>query len=166
MASRIKIFIIIFLAIISQVSFFSSLTGGRIIPDIVLVLIILWSGRKKFEDIWLWVLLSGLVLDIAVFGKIGINAISFLLISFVTSLLQERFFITQRTGSFLITLAIVAGATVVNLIGVSFLADFNLDVSLAWMGMKIVGNLAVAVILQMVMLRFGNLFGINKHKLI
>jgi rod shape-determining protein MreD len=166
MVAKIKIFIIIFLSIILQVSFSPALTGGRIIPDIVLVLIVLWSGRKKFEDIWLWVLFGGLILDIAVFGKIGINAISFLLISFVTSLLQERFFIVQRTGSFLITLAIVAGTTVVNLMSVDILSDFYINISLIWIGAKIIGNLVVAIFFYIAMLRFGEIFGIRERKLL
>ncbi|HRY82939.1 MAG TPA: rod shape-determining protein MreD [Candidatus Moranbacteria bacterium] len=165
MGQKIKLAIIIFLAVVLQISFFPGLTSGKIVPDVVLVLIILWSSRKKFEDIWLWALIGGLILDIAVFGKVGINAFSFILISFMASFLKERFFIAQRTGSFLIALALVAGGTILNWLLTNFLADFSINFSVNLMIMKIIGNLIIAIFLYLIISKFKEFFGISESKL-
>ena len=165
MASKIRIIVIIFLAVILETSFFPALFAGRIVPDIVLVLIILWSSRKKFEDIWLWAILGGFILDIAIFGKIGINAFSFVIISFLASFLKERFFIAQRSGSFAIALTLVAGGTILNWILINFLNNFLVSFSLGLLAMKIASNLAVAIFMYFLIARFKGIFGISESKL-
>lgn len=166
MASKIRIFVIIFLAVILETSFFPALFAGHIVPDVVLVFIILWSSRKRFEDIWFWAFLAGFILDIATFGKIGINAISFVAISFLASFLKERFFIAQRTGSFLIALALVFGGTIFNWLVINFLNDFLVNFHLGQLTMKIGGNLIVAIFMYLLILKYKGIFGISESKLI
>jgi rod shape-determining protein MreD len=165
MRQKVQLIIIIFLAVILQVSFFPGLTLGKIIPDVALVLIILWSSRKKFEDIWIWALFSGLILDIAAFNKIGINMISFIIISFMASFLRERFFIAQRRGAFPIALTLVAGGTILNWILVSFLTDFFRSFHLDQIIIKIFGNLAISIVLYFAIFKFKEIFEINESKL-
>lgn len=165
MASKIRILVIIFLAVILETSFFPALFAGVIVPDIVLVLIILWSSRKKFEDIWLWAILGGFFLDLAIFQKIGINVISFVIISFVASFLRERFFIAQRTGAFVIALALVTGGTILNWILTNFLTNFLMNFSWKLLLMKIASNLVVAIFMYFLIARHKGVFGISESKL-
>ncbi|MDO9231688.1 MAG: rod shape-determining protein MreD [bacterium] len=165
MASKIRILIIIFLAVILETSFFPALFAGTIVPDVVLVLIILWSSRKKFEDIWLWAIWGGFFLDLAIFGKIGINAVSFVVISFMASFLRERFFIAQRTGAFVIALTLVTGGTILNWISTNFLTNFLVNFSWKLLLMKITSNLVVAIFMYFLIARYKGVFGINESKL-
>ncbi|MFZ2975039.1 MAG: rod shape-determining protein MreD [Candidatus Moraniibacteriota bacterium] len=165
MASKIRILIIIFLAVILEISFFPALFAGQIVPDVVLVLIILWSSRKKFEDIWLWAILGGFFLDLVIAQKIGINTISFVIISFLASFLRERFFIAQRAGAFLIALTLVTGGTILNWILINFLTNFMVNFSWKLLLMKIVSNLAVAIFMYFLIARYKGVFGINESKL-
>lgn len=166
MASKIRILIIIFLAVILETSFFPALFAGVIVPDVVLVLIILWSSRKKFEDIWLWAFFAGFFLDLAISQKIGINAISFVIISFVASFLRERFFIAQRTGAFAIALTLVVGGTILNWFLINFLTNFSMNFSWKLLVMKIASNLAVAIFMYFLIARYKRVFGISESKLI
>ena len=165
MNRKIKLLITIFLAVVFQISFFPGLTAGTIIPDIVLVLIILWSSRKKFGDIWLWVIFSGLLLDLASFEKLGTNIISLVIISFGASFLQTRFFIAQKLSSFLIVLGIVIGGTFFNFLIINFLTGSYWDFSWSWLGMKMVGNVVVSIFLYIVMSKFKEFFGIKESGL-
>ncbi|PIP28430.1 MAG: rod shape-determining protein MreD [Candidatus Moranbacteria bacterium CG23_combo_of_CG06-09_8_20_14_all_35_22] len=165
MEQKIKIGLVIFFAVFLQISFFPRIAFQGIVPDIILVLIILWSFRKKFEDIWPWAIFSGIILDVAMLGKIGINTISFLILSFATSFLQERFFIAQRTGSFFIALAIVVGGTFLNELMISVLVDFSTKLFLENIILKIVVNVIVAVFLYWLIAKFKKFFGISESKL-
>ncbi len=165
MASKIRILIIIFLAVILEVSFFPALFAGQIVPDVVLVLIILWSSRKRFEDIWLWAILGGFFLDLVISQKIGINTISFVTISFLASFLRERFFIAQRTGAFVIALTLVTGGTILNWLLTNFLTNFMTNFSLGLLIMKIVSNLVVAIFMYFLIARYRGVFGISESKL-
>jgi rod shape-determining protein MreD len=149
-----------------QVSFFPGLTAGKIVPDIVLILIIIWSSQRRFEDIWLGILFSGIFLDLVVFSKIGVNAISFVLISFITSFLQRRFFITQKLSSFFVILAIVMGGTFFNFLITNFLTDFNVSFSWSWLGMKMFANLIVAIFVYIITTRFKGILGVKETGLI
>jgi len=166
MGQKIKIFILIFLAIIFQVSFFPSLTAGKIVPDILLILIILWSSQRRFEDIWLGIFFSGIFLDLIIFNKIGVNAISFIIISFMASFLQKRFFTTQKLSSFFVILAMVIGGTVLNFLITNFMADFSLSFNWGWLEMKILGNIIIVILIYPAITRFKELFGVRESTLI
>ncbi len=165
MASKIRILIIIFLASILEISFFPALFAGQIAPDVILVFIILWSSRKKFEEIWLWIILSGFILDLAIFGKIGINIFSLVLIAYTASSLRKRFFINQREGSFFIALALIIGGTIMHWILVIFLNDAWTDISWQLLVMKIVSNSIISIIVYGLIFKFKGIFGISESKL-
>ena len=166
MMSKIRISAIIFLTIILELSFFPALFSGYIFPDIALVFIILWSSHKKFEEIWLWAFFTGLILDLVISEKIGINALSFLMIVFGTSFLRERFFISQRSSAFFIALIMVAGGTALHLLFVNFLADLSIIFSLKFFIIKICSNIIIAIFLYFILAKFKIIFGINENKLI
>ena len=166
MASKIRILLIIFLAIILEISFFPALFAGKIMPDILLIIIILWSSRRKFEEILPWVFLSGFLLDLTVSGKFGINAFSLVLISFLVSFLRRRFFIIQRTGAFFIAFFLVMGGTFLNFVLWNFLSDFKFDFSLSLLGVKMLSNLLIAIVVYVLFFNFKGVFGISENKLI
>lgn len=162
---EIKLSSIIFLLVILEVSFFPGLTSGKIIPDLALVLVILWSVRKRFEEIWLWIFFIGLFLDLATFEKVGVNVISLIIISYLISFLNEKFFISQRHATFLILISLVIGGTFANWTAVNLLSNFFKSYSLSLLGLKIVSNLAILFIFYPLMARTKELFGINESRL-
>jgi len=87
---KILIAILIFLAAIIQVSFLPNLFPGHVAPDIMLVSAIIWSVWKNLKRAWLWIIPAGLVLDVLTFDYLGVNAISFFIISLGVSSLSKR----------------------------------------------------------------------------
>lgn len=121
MRRKILIIFLIFLAAIAEISLFPNFFPRRIAPDAVLILIVIWSKRKNFQGLWFWAVVSGLVVDIFSFSRIGASAVSFLLISFAVSFLSWRFFSARKGHSFLPVALFVAGGILANYVMVNFL---------------------------------------------
>lgn len=110
MYQKILTFSLIFIAAVAEVSLCPTLLFGRVALDIVLVMIIIWSSRQTFENFWLWAILAGVTLDLVALNRIGISAISFLIISFGMNSLSKRFFVGQRNRAFWgIAVAVIFG---------------------------------------------------------
>ncbi len=123
MYQKILTFGLIYLAAVASESLFPALFFGHVAPDMVLILVIIWSSRKSFESFWLWAIGAGLILDAVTLERIGISAISFLLISFAINFLSKRFFIGQRSRAFFWVAMLVAGGTMLNyLLGIGLSA--------------------------------------------
>lgn len=114
MYHKIATFLLIFLAAILETSLLPNFFPKNIAPNVVLVIIIIWLSRKKFEQLWVWLILAGFILDILTFSPIGINAVSFLIIAFGIGFAAKRFFVIQSTKSFFAIAALISGATLIN----------------------------------------------------
>lgn len=114
MRKKILALILIFLIVIIQVSFLANLFPRHIAPNIILVLIVIWSAKEGFGKSWPWAMTAGFTLDILSLGIIGFNIISFFLISLQTDYFAKKFLVAYKTADFFVIMILVALGTVVN----------------------------------------------------
>ncbi len=160
----------IFLAAVTKISLFPEIFPGHIAPDILLILIIIWSTHKTFESFWLWAVFAGLILDAVSLERIGVNAISFLVISFGVDFLSRRFFISQRRGMFFWTAGLVCAGVITNyfLVGGIHLASGNLSAQFfSWHDLffELLNNLIVFSLIYLPVTNFKSIFPIEKSRL-
>jgi len=145
-------FSLIFIAAVAEVSLFPNFSIGRVAPDLILILVIIWSSRKSFESFWIWAIISGFTLDILTLGRLGINAISFLIISFAINSLSKRFFVGQKRRAFLgVAFLVFFGTSINYLIGTGLheiTQEFIFETfSYKTLTLKIINNLLALVII-------------------
>ena len=160
-----------FLTAVAEVSLAPNLFFGRVGADIVLILVIIWSSRKSFESFWIWAIIAGSVLDAVSLGRIGLNAILFLIVSFGINFLSKRFFVGQRSRNFFWVAVLVLAGTV---LGYASGVGLNAAVGeMSWkafsfrnMIFKLVNNLIVLAIIYRPVISFRNIFPIEENKLV
>jgi rod shape-determining protein MreD len=106
--------IIIFLSAIVQTSFLSNFFPANMTPDLVLILIIIWTAKANFNSALFKTIFAGLTVDFLSFGVIGINVFSFVFVSYMADSLCKRFFVTQFGRKFLLLAVMVMLGTIVN----------------------------------------------------
>lgn len=111
---NILVGIIIFLSAIVQTSFLSNFFPVNMTPDVVLILIIIWTAKTNFNSALARAIFAGLVVDFFSFGVIGVNVFSFVVVSFMVDSLCKRFVIPQSGRKFFILAAIIVLGTIVN----------------------------------------------------
>lgn len=171
MYQKILTFILIFLAAAMQVSMAPGLFFGLVTPDIVLVLIIIWASRQSFESFWLWALVAGLILDILSLERIGIDAISFLLISVSVAFFSERFFVRRRNGAFLWVAFFLLVGTLLNyfLLGAAEALNDGSGASIFSphvLIFKILNNLIILAIIYRAVISLRDVFPIEDNRLL
>ncbi|MEK7598791.1 MAG: rod shape-determining protein MreD [Patescibacteria group bacterium] len=114
MSKKITIFIVIFMAIMLQVSFLPNILPSGVFPDVALIIVIFWAARSGFNATWPWAILGGLMLDFIYFWPIGTNVFSFVAIVFGASYLAKRFLVADNLSRFFIMVALVISGTVLN----------------------------------------------------
>lgn len=114
MYKNILTFLIIFFAVMLQISFFPNLITAQVFPDVALVIILFWTVERGFEEMWKWAIVAGFLSDLAYFWPIGISVFSFVFVTYVVNSLVKRFSVTQAGFRFFILLAFVALGTVLN----------------------------------------------------
>jgi rod shape-determining protein MreD len=82
--------LIIFLAVILQITILPKLTIWGVIPNLVLLLVICQSGIKGYKEGLVWAFYGGLLLDFFSPVNFGIWTASFLFISFIVSFVTKR----------------------------------------------------------------------------
>jgi|GEM_PF-633367 rod shape-determining protein MreD len=111
MFQKIFTFLIIFLTVIIQISVFPHFFPPGLVPDLALILAIIWTVDEGFErSLWRIVIL-GLVLDLLSFWPVGFNVIALVLISYATSFLAKRFLISPKAWKLLFILSVLALGT-------------------------------------------------------
>lgn len=114
MLQNIFIFIAILVAAAFQVSFLPNIFSPERAPDFLLILIVFFSTRRDFFQIFIWIILAGMALDVAYFAPIGLNIFSFIFIAFTSKFLARRLLVTQETWKFLIMLGFIILGTFLN----------------------------------------------------
>jgi rod shape-determining protein MreD len=165
MGQKTAIFLFLFLMGILEVSLFSNLFSSRIAPDILLIIIIIWSAQKYFENVWAWSLVSGLILDLMTFRTIGTEALVFLAISSGVEFLTKRFFFAQRSRAFFMIAFFILGGTIINY---AYLGLISREGGLGFSNLffKIISNLAAYPFIYWLMVKLKNTLQINQEKLI
>lgn len=144
------IFLIILLAVIFQTSILPLCFSARNIPDVVLILTISAVAVFGFQAVWVWAIISGFILDIFSFSKIGINIFSFAIFSYCVSFFSRRTILGEKNGGILIGAVFILIATFLHNAWIQ-ISDMNFNLQEAWgaklvfwdsVGWKIILNLA------------------------
>lgn len=110
MPLKLFIFLIIFLAVIFQVSVMPIFFPSGAVPDFIIILLILFTAEIGFARIWKWAIFLGFISDIIFFTLPGTSALSFLIIAYAADLAAKRFLAGQKVWKALI-LALIAGCS-------------------------------------------------------
>lgn len=89
------------LAVILQTSIFPLCFSSGNIPDLVLILLISGVAVLGFQSIWIWIIISGIILDLFSFRAVGVNVISFIIFSYAVSFFSRRLILGEKIGGVL-----------------------------------------------------------------
>ncbi|HEU0165199.1 MAG TPA: rod shape-determining protein MreD, partial [Thermomicrobiales bacterium] len=81
--SRIIFGLLLFVTIFAQATLIPAWNPLRFGPDLVVVLLFLWSGISGPREALFWVFVSGLLLDILSADPLGTNALSLVIVVIV-----------------------------------------------------------------------------------
>lgn len=111
MFQRIILFLIILILAAAQVSLFPSLMPGGLAPDLVLLLVIFWTASYRFDRVWLWIVVAGLVLDALTFSIFGLNVVALTVAGFGVGSLAKRLRAAQKPMAAMILFGFVIFGT-------------------------------------------------------
>lgn len=115
------VFFLILLAVVFQISVLPIFSLGGIIPDLALVLVVLWVVQEGFDGAFSKVLTLSILVDLFNFHTVGMMTISFVLIAFGVSSFSKRFLVAHKTWRFSMLAVTVFAATLINNFFVVFL---------------------------------------------
>ncbi len=116
---RVLFALLLIAATLVQATFFQAIEGVQVIPNIALVLLLVWSTSHSVEEGLIWAFALGLWFDMLTLDPLGIHAIPFMLVALAGWVVRGRFF---RSGAILPIAAVIAVT-----IGAGFV-DIILDV--------------------------------------
>ena len=114
MLQNIFIFIAILAAVAFQGSFLSHFFSPEHVPDLVLIIVIFAAAKTDFFKILIWVILSGIALDMFYFAPLGLNVFSFVAVAFVSNFLARRILAAQGAWRFLTMFGLIVIGTFLN----------------------------------------------------
>lgn len=114
MLQKFIIFLIIFFSAILQTAVFSNSFFWGVGPDIMLLLVILWTAREGFEKAFLGNILVGFVQDLITFHPVGVHIVSYVAIAFFVSFISKRFLVVARNRRMFILLMLIIFGTLAN----------------------------------------------------
>jgi rod shape-determining protein MreD len=100
------------MAALAQEAALVNLFPAFAVPDVLLVIVALWTARNGFEKTWPRAILAGVTLDLVYFWPIGINVIALVVVSYSVTFLAKRFLITQRAWKFLFLVILTVISTI------------------------------------------------------
>jgi rod shape-determining protein MreD len=113
MPKRKLIYFAVMLAVlIIQISVLPVVFPRNFVPQIALMAVIAATIIFGFHEILPWVIIGGLLLDLASFSIIGQSVIVFVLLSYFVSFFSRRFLVENKTWGTLVMLSFVAVATI------------------------------------------------------
>lgn len=135
---------IVFLFAVSllQATLAPHLAIGRIKPDLMLVVVILWSVLRGAGEGLLWAFVGGMLLDLLSGVPFGISIVSMMLASYLTGVGEINLF---RTNALLPVVAVMVATAVYYLVSLLFLQTLGRPVTLDASALQIT---AVAVVLN------------------
>jgi len=108
------LFIIIGLVLIFQISVFPNFFPVALIPDAVLIMVLFWSIRLDYENVWARALLAGIMADLLMLHFLGVEALAFLLIAFLVSYITKRILVAHSLWKFALIPLLILGAVILN----------------------------------------------------
>jgi len=104
--ARITFAAVIMLALFAQIAVMPSIEPFRVLPNVPLVLLLVWSSIRGVREGLVWAFALGLLYDILALDPLGSNGLAFLGVALLGGLAARRFFSSKLV--FPIALAIVA----------------------------------------------------------
>jgi rod shape-determining protein MreD len=101
MKKKLLIFSIVFLAVILQISVFPVFFSKDNVPDLALIALVSATAVFGFQQTLIWAIISGLVLDIFSFSRIGANIFAFVIFSYAISFFSRRLILGEKSGGIL-----------------------------------------------------------------
>lgn len=105
---------IIFLSVTVQTSFLPNFFAFGAVPDIALILIIIWTAKTDFNSVLKWAILAGAMVDLASYRPVGMNIFSYVVIAFAANSISKRFLIPQVGWRFFTLILMVFFGTLLN----------------------------------------------------
>lgn len=101
--------VLLLMTALVQATFLSTMNLIDIVPDLALVLLLIWSSTRGVGEGMIWAVALGLWVDLLTMEPLGTHALALLIVGIIGGLMQGRLF---RSGVLLPTAA-VSGATLV-----------------------------------------------------
>ena len=115
--------VLIVLAVLFQVNFLNILFSGEIRIDILSLVVLSWVIVASFEEIWLWIFALGVLSDLILFDKVGVNVIFFISIAYAISFFSRRFLIERKLEGILVVVLFVTFSFVFLDLGRMFVSE-------------------------------------------
>jgi rod shape-determining protein MreD len=104
--ARIFFAALILSALFAQIVLLPSINTFRVLPNLPLVLLLVWSSRRGIREGLFWAFGIGLLLDILSLDPLGSNGLAFLVVVLLGALASRRLFSSKVV--FLVVLAVFA----------------------------------------------------------
>jgi rod shape-determining protein MreD len=111
MFQKIIILTVIALAAFLEEAALVNFFPATAVPDILLVIVALWTVRNGFEKTWPRAIFAGIFLDLIYFWPVGTNVIALVSVSYLVSFLAKRFLISQHAWKFLFLVILTVVST-------------------------------------------------------
>jgi rod shape-determining protein MreD len=113
--SRFLFALLLLTSALMQASFLTAIDGLPVVPNIALVLLLVWSASHSIEEGLIWAFALGLWMDLLTLDPLGSHAIPLLLVALAGGVVRGRLF---RSGAILpiaAVLVVTVGAGIVGL---------------------------------------------------
>ncbi|MGB3307115.1 MAG: rod shape-determining protein MreD [Thermomicrobiales bacterium] len=104
--TRITFGLLLFVTIFAQATLLPSVNPLAITPDLVLVLLFLWSAVCGPREALFWVFVGGVTLDILSMDPLGTNALALVCVALLAGLARQRLY--QSTVIVPVVLVVIA----------------------------------------------------------
>ena len=104
--ARIFFAALVLLALFAQIAVLPSINTFRVLPNLPLVLLLVWSSIRGIREGLFWAFGIGLLLDILALDPLGSNGLAFLAVVLLGGLGARRFFSSRLI--FPVVLAVIA----------------------------------------------------------
>ena len=152
--SRLLFALLLLTSALMQASFLQAVDGLPVVPNIALVLLLVWSASHSIEEGLIWGFALGLWMDLLTLDPLGSHAIPLLLVALTGGAVRGRLF---RSGAILPVVAVLAatvGAGILTLMldflrgeRVMLLAQLRLTVLMAFLNALVVPVVYVIVLI-------------------
>lgn len=105
---RLLFALLLLTAALLQATLLQAIDGVEVVPNIALVLLLVWSASHSIEEGLIWAFALGLWFDMLTLDPLGIHAIPLMLVALAGAAVRGRFF---RSGAIL-PIAAVVGVTI------------------------------------------------------
>lgn len=164
---------IIFFSVILQTSLLPNFFASGMIPDITLIIIIIWTAKFDFNSVLKWAILAGVMVDLVSFWPIGTDVLSFVVIAFAVNSISKRFLVPHFAWKFSVLMLMVFGGTLLNSFTVFALmkiaSELNRTVEPVVMNnnlfLKSIFDVVVFVIIYWPVERLGQIFAYHNNRI-